>query len=334
MRFARICLLLVLALLAYGAFDARAQRKTICTITINSSNEKEAFQRSLPPDKYRFVELVQKGNPNWLKEACRQDIQCDALVISGHHDVEQGFFSDNVQVAEFLSIDAMEHASCSNACTGIFSRVKEDYLFGCKRINPHSLPIDAAELVRSFLREGHTPADAERLARALAARHDDNNRDRVRRIFRDVPAIYGFSAVAPLGPSAASLLTRHFQLDGTASVATGRTSTSLLERFSAHAMVAVSGARSGDAVDAFRADVCEFADDRMSTAERLGFVHRLLDRDAAESRLFLERLEKIANSLTADERGSPEVSAILADIGHDEKARARFLDFAHDANDL
>src|SRR6516225_9688544 len=102
MRAARTCLLLVVALVAHGALDAHAERKTVCTITINSSNEKEAFQRSLPPDRYQFVELVQKDNPRWLSDACRQNVQCDVLVISGHHDVEQGFFSDNVQVGEFL----------------------------------------------------------------------------------------------------------------------------------------------------------------------------------------------------------------------------------------
>ena len=325
---------MVVALVAHGALDAHAERKTVCTITINSSNEKEAFQRSLPPDRYQFVELVQKDNPRWLSDACRQNVQCDVLVISGHHDVEQGFFSDNVQVGEFLSIDAMEHASCSNACSGIFSRVKEVYLFGCNTLNPHSLPIDTAELARSFVREGRTPADAERLARALAARHDDNNRDRVRRIFKDVPVIYGFSAVAPLGPSAATLLAQHFQLDGTASVATGRTSASLVERFSAHGMVAVSGVHSGDAIDAFRGDVCEFADDRTSPAERLGFVQKLLDRNGAEARLFLDRLEKVANSLPPDAERTTDLAAALDNIVHDAKARARFLDFARDADDL
>ena len=48
-----------------------AEKKTVCTITVNSSDEKEMFRQNLPKDKYRFVELVEKGRPDWLASSCR-----------------------------------------------------------------------------------------------------------------------------------------------------------------------------------------------------------------------------------------------------------------------
>ena len=38
-----------------------ADKQTVCTITVNSADEKEAFRRHLPESKYRFVELVERG---------------------------------------------------------------------------------------------------------------------------------------------------------------------------------------------------------------------------------------------------------------------------------
>ncbi len=91
--------LLLLALLTAvwvhdAGADNRADKKTVCTITVNSPDEKEAFRRSLPPDKFQFVELVERGRPDWLESACRQGIRCDVLVVSGHYDGGNEFFSD------------------------------------------------------------------------------------------------------------------------------------------------------------------------------------------------------------------------------------------------
>jgi hypothetical protein len=38
--------------------------QTVCTITVNSSDEKETFRRHLPSAKYQFVELVERGRPD------------------------------------------------------------------------------------------------------------------------------------------------------------------------------------------------------------------------------------------------------------------------------
>ena len=51
-----------------------AERQTVCTITVNSADEKEAFRRHLPESKYKFVELVERGRPDWLASACRAQV--------------------------------------------------------------------------------------------------------------------------------------------------------------------------------------------------------------------------------------------------------------------
>jgi len=217
--------------IAVSLAPAAAQKKTICTVTVNSADEKEAMRARLPKGDYEFVELVEKGRPDWLASACRQGVRCDALIISGHHDNEQGFFSDRVEAGEYLNEGEMERVACSDSCPGLFSQLKEVYLFGCNTLNPQALRSDATEIARSLMQSGHAPAEAERLARSLAARYADSSRDRMRHIFRNVPAIYGFSSVAPLGPTAAANLDRYFQNGGSRDVATGRAGTNLLGYF-------------------------------------------------------------------------------------------------------
>ena len=57
------------------SLSAMAEKKTVCTITVNSSDEKESFRQNLPKDKYSFVELVEKGRDDWLASSCRKGIQ-------------------------------------------------------------------------------------------------------------------------------------------------------------------------------------------------------------------------------------------------------------------
>src|SRR6266542_6391965 len=122
--------LLTALLVAVWVPAVHAEKRTVCSITVNSRDEKETFRRSLPADKFQFVELVERGRPDWLASACRQKIRCDVLVISGHYDGGNEFFSEHVEAHEFLPVDEMERASCSNSCSTLFSQLKDVYLFG------------------------------------------------------------------------------------------------------------------------------------------------------------------------------------------------------------
>jgi hypothetical protein len=323
-----------LALLAViFAPDAHADKKTICTITVNSSDEKEEFRRSLPPDKFQFVELVEQGRPDWLASACRQGVRCDVLLISGHYDGRDEFYSDQVGAQEFLPVEEMERASCSQSCSGLFSQLKEVYLFGCNTLNPEALKHASPEIERSLVHSGYSRADAGRLSLVLGARHGESSRDRMRLIFKDVPVIYGFSAKAPVGPVAASMLSGYFRLEGGSGTGSGHASPKLLGHFAGTSLTVASGLSGGsDALATFRRDVCQFSDAGLSAAQKLGFVHRLMDRDMAEVSLFLDRIEKYVASISANESQVPEVAQAIAVIAGDQGARIRFLEFARDAD--
>jgi hypothetical protein len=319
--------------IALCVHDARAAPKTVCTITVNSPDEKELMRRSLPQDDFRFVELVERGRPDWLASACRAGVRCDVLVVSGHFDGGTQFYSDRIDAREYLPVDEMERVSCSDSCPGLFSQLKEVYLFGCKTLDPQAQRSASEEVVRSFVRAGHSPADAIALARMLDQRNGESNRDRMRQVFKDVPLIYGFSSKAPLGPSAASTLERWFKGGGAAEFGTGRPSARLLALFAPVSMTSTPGLAAGEVQEGFRSDVCRLADDRTTAAHKVGFVHDLLGRDMAEVRMFLDHLETFAATLGEPAERAPALAQALAGIAGDSAARSRYLEFARDADE-
>ena len=51
---ARVALLI--ALFAFGgSIEAHAEKRTVCTITVNSADEREVFRQRLPEGEYEFV---------------------------------------------------------------------------------------------------------------------------------------------------------------------------------------------------------------------------------------------------------------------------------------
>lgn len=326
-------LVMTVVLAALCAPDARADKKTVCTITVNSSDEKEVFQRNLPPGDFDFVELVERGRPDWLESSCRKNVRCDVLLISGHFDGGTEFYSDRLDAREYLPIGEMERASCSQSCPGLFSQLKEVYLFGCNTLNAEAMRSASAEIGRSLVHSGHSAADAARLAQELGERHGESNRDRMRNIFKDVPLIYGFSSKAPLGRTAGPMLDRYFQTVSASGIGSGRASPKLLAAFTPSSMTVASGLTDADPGAGFRRDVCHFSDDRLSPAQKVDFVHQLLNREMAEVRMFLDHIEKYSASLSEAERSTPTVNQALEEIAHDEVARARYLKFARDADE-
>ncbi len=333
MRFRAPLVLAVALAAAVAAHDAVAAKKTVCTVTVNSPDEREIFRRHLPADDYQFVELVERGRADWLASACRKDVRCDVLVISGHFDGGDVFYTDRFDQNESLPTDELDRVACSDSCPGLFAQLKEVYLFGCNTLNAQPMRTATAEIGRSLIRSGHSPADAAQLARTLEQRYAESNRDRMRRVFRDVPVIYGFSSKAPLGRNAAPLLERYFQSASTADIGSGRASAKLLNLFAPSSMTLASGLTRGDPTAPFRDDVCHFADERLSTASKLDFVHRLLGREMAEVRLSLDHVEKYIATVTDADRQSPAVARALDAIVHDTETRARFLEFARDADE-
>ncbi|MEP7207637.1 MAG: hypothetical protein ABI920_11910 [Casimicrobiaceae bacterium] len=321
-----------LAILAAWWTPAHAERKTVCSITVNSPDERETLRRYLPKDEFEFVELVERGRPDWLESACRKAVRCDVLLISGHFDGGTEFYSDRLDARESLPVAELERASCSTACSSLFSRLREVYLFGCNTLNAEPLHSASGEIRRSLVRAGYSADDVERLATLLDARHGDSNRDVMRHIFGGVPVIYGFSGKAPLGRYAAATLDRYFQAGQVGEVGSGRADARLLGLFAPVSMTSTTGVGDGDTHAAYRQDVCQFADDGRNAAQKIGFIHSLLQRDVTEARLFLDRIERYTASLSATDRDLPDAAAAWGLIREDVAARTRFLEFARDAD--
>jgi hypothetical protein len=294
-------------LAALGTAAGAEAKKTVCTITVNSSDEKEAFRKYLPRDEYQFVELVDKGRPDWLRSSCQRGIQCDVLVISGHFNAGDTFYSDKLDITEHLQVDELERASCSDSCPGLFAHLKEVYLFGCESLNA-----DATKYQSSY---------------------GESGRERMRRLFANVPAIYGFSGPAPVGPTAGAVLGRYFNSGGAGNVATGRSNARMLQQFAYNKMIMVQGVRESDPLFAQRREVCEFYDERKDAAQKLAFIHGILRRDTAQLRAFFDRIEKLLATVDDVDRQSPAFQRAAGEISQDRATRARYLAYARGASE-
>jgi len=320
-----------LALAAAGLVHAGG-KTTVCTITVNSPDEKQVMRRLLPEDQYEFVELIENGRPDWLEQSCRRGTQCDALVISGHFDGGTEFYSDRFDMRESLPVEDLERATCSNGCPGLFSHLKEVYLFGCNTLNGDAGDSVAREIARTLARSGVAPGDADALARDSQARYAESNRDAMRRIFANVPVIYGFSSLAPLGAYAGPMLAKVLQSTSGAEVATGRPSPALLKQFGPASMIVQSGIGADDPRAATRAEACRYVDPDASPAQKLVSMHRALDAALPTVRMNFDRIEKLAASIGAAQRAQPDVGDALASIEADNEARERYLRFARNTD--
>ena len=304
MRLVAFLLLVAAACFAFavGTVEA-AQPKTVCTITVNSSDEKETLAARLPKGEYRFVELVEKGRDDWLRSAAQRDVQCDVLVVSGHFNAGETFYSDKLGVDDHLQVDEVERAACSESFPGLFAHLKEVYLFGCESLNPDATKYSSA--------------------------YGESGRERMRRIFANVPQVYGFYSSAPVGATAAMLLNRYFDQGGAGAFGTGATNERLLKVFGRNHMTRVAGVRAGEPLFEQRREVCQFFDERLGAAQKIGFIHKLMRRDMAEARRYFRRIEKVFATLPDRERASPAVQQALARLAADEAAREHFVQLAH-----
>lgn len=298
--------------------------KTVCTITVNSSDERETLRKHLPGSRFRFVELVEPGRRDWLAQACSSGVRCDALVVSGHFDGAD-FFSDRLESNEHLPMAELERVACSASCPGLFSQLKEVYLFGCNTLNTLPMSGTAAAIVEGMVREGRTRAQVQQSLSEAAGGHGESSRELMRQMFKNTPVIYGFGSAAPLGEFAGPVLDRHLRAGGTAEFASGRVSRRLIGNFSVYGMTSAAGVGVG-ATTPPRRDICEFADERRSTVDQLRFVHRLVRGPVKAVGINLDRITKLTESI--GDAPPPDVQRARRAIAADLAARERFLSYA------
>jgi hypothetical protein len=191
----------------------------VCSMTINSSNEINAFKKVLGTKKFNYIELTEYKSPEneepaedalepeWLGQSCKKQIRCDILVISGHFG---GKFFGESQLE--LGLDDLEVASCDRGCRATISAPKEVFLFGCNTLAGKNQDFRTPEAYRdALLSHGFDNATAEQMVAFRYSSFGDSFAERMAGVFREVPRIYGFDSIAPSGKNVESMLTQYLK---------------------------------------------------------------------------------------------------------------------------
>ena len=200
---------------------------TVCSITINSTEEIETFRKLLPAEKFRFVEIAgpnawtleAKQPGSWFADSCELGAQCDVLVVSGHFgNTFAGNYGTTFAGTSGLTlpIEALERSSCDERCSGILRRPLEVFLFGCRTLSPgfEDRSVRSADL-KLLAEHGIARSAAERILEEARVRSSDvDTRVRMSHVFAGVPQIYGFAEAGPLGKTVQPLLERYLRKTG------------------------------------------------------------------------------------------------------------------------
>ena len=186
------------------------QKPTVCTVTINSSDEKEVFQSYLGDD-FNFIELTELGAEeggyrDWFVGACKKGIECDILVVSGHFG--GSFFGSS---AYRLGLTELQRRSCQEVCNGILKKPKEVFLFGCNttagKSRDHRTP---EEYTRVLIEDGFSRRHAEQISAFRYSPIGEQTKDRMKQVFPH-SRIYGFHSLAPSGKNIVPRLKSYFK---------------------------------------------------------------------------------------------------------------------------
>lgn len=270
-------------ILAFSSFAIA--KKTVCTATINSKEEREVFRSKLNPQDFNFVELtdyssdkLNKSN-DWFEKACESGIKCDVLIVSGHFG--GSFFGDTDYS---LELGTLEKNSCQKRCAGILENPKEVFLFGCNTLATKDLDHRTPQQYFAALVEhGIDAAEAERIVSARYSPIGSSYSDRMRRIFEGVPLIYGFSSVGPSGKNVKSSLTKYLNEIGDynkhlQSIEDGKTENqTFLKNMTAYTTALASGMKTNEPVLAeVKENSCKLSDDNVSLEDRLEHAGNIL----------------------------------------------------------
>jgi hypothetical protein len=290
MKTSLICQKLILPIsLILSLTAAAAPQKTVCTMTINSSDEKEAFVKNLSAKDFKFVELTKFDDPKqgadrstskWFENACQAQVQCDILVVSAHFG---GMFFGSS--GYHLSMEPLEKNSCSNSCDGILKHPKEVFLFGCNTLAEKNKDHRTQEQYTQILvQDGIGRVQAERIAETRYGAVGSTFKDRMRRVFQGVPHIYGFSSTAPAGSTIRPDLNDYFQKIPDYSIHlqsmndASEKNEQLLRSLSGTSISESSGVGTiqNDAAIPYRQQICATYDTQTSIADRTKIITGML----------------------------------------------------------
>lgn len=184
------------------------QAATVCTMTFSSPDEKEVLRKIYEPQGVKFVELVPSSRQDqWLENACKSQVQCDVLLISGHFGGL--FFGETSGLS--VSLPQLESASCRQDCQGIFERPKDVFLLGCNTLAGKKRDHRTLEqYVQVLVQDGFDRELAESVAITRYQQLGLSMYERFQSIFPRTSRIHGYSSTGPLGPLIAPALKRSF----------------------------------------------------------------------------------------------------------------------------
>lgn len=270
---------------------AQPQPKTVCTVTINSADEKEVFQKHLAGQNFRFIELTdysqarsrEERGSDWFQRACEAGVKCDVIVLSGHF--AGGFFGDSgFTLSPFL----LEEFSCQNRCDGILRHPKEIFFFGCNTLAMKTADSRTPEqYLRVLLTDGISRNDAERIVEARYGDLGDSMLGVMKRSFTGVPRLYGFNSKAPLGRQIRPLLEQYFQgipdynahlarIPDLKSLQPDELNFVLANLLSKKGIVQTPGLKTTDAAYPFSQNICRLHNTTSGMAGKLGVIKEML----------------------------------------------------------
>lgn len=201
----KTCLLLILGSLLFSV-GATAAPKRICTMTLNSENEREVLRSLYAGSDVEVTELVPANkDPQWLQKACQSGIECDVLLVSGHFGGV--FFGEGVSTT--LDLKEIEKLSCENACPGILNKPKDVFLMGCNTLAtkvPDKRSIE--EYVEVLIKNGFPRDLAERVAFSRYSDYGMSISQIFSSAFPQAERLHGFSSTGPMGRVAGPMMRR------------------------------------------------------------------------------------------------------------------------------
>lgn len=184
-------------------------KKTVCSITLNSSDEIEITRKYLGEKHFNYIELVDRDSGNWFKAACESKVKCDFLVVSGHFG--GAFFGDHGH----LSLEELESAKCTDQCDGILRHPKEVFLYGCNTLAGKTRDSRTPEQYREvLLNDGFSPQEADQIVALRYSPVGSSFNARMQRVFDQTPRIYGFDSIAPSGQNIRKYIEKYFSKKG------------------------------------------------------------------------------------------------------------------------
>lgn len=213
LKLTSLIIMAALTTLSWALPELDPKKSTVCSMTLNSDNERELFRQQIEKDKKTYnpiVELTELGGSDWFEKACRSGIKCDQLLISSHFS--DTFSGTSKGVKRSLSMNKLEKAGCQHSCDGILSNPVEVYLLGCNTVAtkaPDSRTPDA--YLKHLIEDGISQGRAQLITEARYGKMGDDNRSRMARAFRGNDKIlYGFTARGPSGTTIEPLLKNFF----------------------------------------------------------------------------------------------------------------------------